>query len=114
MDRKGSTMIRKFKTNLRCGGCVSTIRPLLDAAPGIKSWRADVDSPDKVLTVEGDTVSRVQVGELLERAGYQILDELPVELPKPTYSAPPAADLSEPKASYYPLALIVAYILGVV
>ena len=102
-------MIRKFKTNLRCDGCVSSIRPLFDAAPGIKSWRADVASPDKVLTVEGDAVNRSQVAELLGRAGYQVLDELP----SMQYTAP-AASPPEAKTSYFPLALIVAYILGVV
>jgi copper chaperone CopZ len=102
-------MIRKFKTNLRCEGCVSAIRPHLDGAPGIKSWRADVESPDKVLTVEGDSVNREQVADLLGKAGYQVLEELPAE------TLPPATPtVTEPKTSYFPLALIVAYILGVV
>lgn len=102
-------MIRKFKTNLRCDGCVSSIRPLFDAAHGIKSWRADVESPDKVLTVEGDSVNRSQVEDLLGKAGYQVLDELPTE-----FQTPIAPTASELKTSYFPLALIVAYILGVV
>lgn len=100
-------MIRKFKTNLRCEGCVSSIRPLFDAAPAIKSWRAEVESPEKVLTVEGDDVTRSQVAELLGKAGYQVLDEL---------AEAPVADVPgspEAKTSYFPLALIVGYILGV-
>ena len=104
-------MIRRYKTNLRCAACVSKIAPLLDAAPGVKRWSADVDSSDKALTVEGDDVSAGQVGALIGQAGYAVLGELPTEQPTPAAaSAPP----TEPPTSYFPLALIVAYILGVV
>ena len=41
----------KLKTDLRCGACVRSIQPLLDAEPGVKRWAADVSTPDKVLTV---------------------------------------------------------------
>lgn len=104
-------MIRKFKTDLRCGGCVSTITPLFTGATGIRSWAADVNSPDKVLTVEGDEVSRERVSGLLGKAGYHVLGEVPAESPNPppVAAAPPAE-----KTSYYPLALVVGYILGVV
>ncbi len=103
-------MIRKFKTNLRCEACVNSIRPVLDAAAGIKSWRADVSVPDKLLTLEGEDILRERVAELLAQAGYRVLDELPTEPPAtPTHHEPP-----EEKTSYFPLALIVAYILGVV
>ena len=101
-------MKRVFKTNLRCGGCVQTIAPLLDGDSGIASWNANVVSPDRLLTVEGDLVSRSQVESLLGKAGYQVLDEvtlaeLPASLPAPGE-----------KTSLFPLLLIVGYILGVV
>jgi hypothetical protein len=112
MVRGGKTVIRRYKTNLRCSGCVSTIAPVFDAALGVKHWAADVDSPDKVLTVEGDDVSAARVGPLLGKAGYAILGEIPTEQPKT--NAPATPHVPEPKTSYYPLLLIVAYILGVV
>src|SRR5437762_3012578 len=101
-------MTRIYKTNLRCGGCVQTIAPLLNGAPGIASWKADVESPDRLLTVEGDDVERPRVEALLGKAGYLVLGEVP-------RAAPPApvAPLVE-KTSLFPLALIVGYILGVV
>lgn len=105
-------MIRKFKTNLRCGGCVGTIAPVLDAAPGVKSWSAETDSPDKVLTVEGDDVSRDRVAGLLRSVGYDVVGELPAEVT--TQSGVHTPDSPEPPTSYYPLALLVGYILGVV
>lgn len=105
-------MIRKFRTNLRCRGCVNTISPLLNAAPGIRSWAADVENPDKVLTVEGDDVSGDRVNGLLGRAGYQVLGEISAERPEPLPAAPTAATAG--KTSYFPLVLLVGYILFVV
>lgn len=100
----------KVKTNLRCGACVQSIRPLLDAEPGVKHWSADVSVPDKVLTVEGDGVSVATVDGLLRQKGYQVLGEVPVEAPPRS----PAPGPAEPKTSYYPLVLILLYLLGAV
>jgi hypothetical protein len=88
----------KLKTDLRCGACVSAVRPLFDADPAVASWSADVSTPDKVLTVEGPGVTAERVGELLGRKGYKVVGEVP---------ATPAA-----AASYYPLVLILLYLLG--
>lgn len=96
----------KLKTNLRCGACVESVKPLLDAAPGVARWSADVASPDKSLTVEGDGVSPGQVDVLLRQKGYQVLGELPTAAPP----AQPPADA--PRQSYFPLLLILGYILG--
>ncbi len=99
----------KMKTNLRCGACVKSIQSLFDAEPGIKRWDADVSTPDKVLTVEGDGVSAARVGELLRQKGYQVVGEIPVESPA---TGTPTAE--QPKTSYYPLVLILLYLLGAV
>lgn len=60
----------KFKTNIKCGGCVSTVTPALNATEGIQHWTVDTANPDKILTVEGD-VSAEQVVESLSKVGYQ-------------------------------------------
>ncbi|VTU01686.1 heavy metal transporter : Uncharacterized protein OS=Fibrella aestuarina BUZ 2 GN=FAES_2978 PE=4 SV=1 [Gemmataceae bacterium] len=101
----------KVKTNLRCGACVKSIRPLFDAEPSIERWSADVSNPDKVLTVEGEDVSVAWVGELLGKKGYQVVGEVPVDAPPPSVT-PPSGD--QPKTSYYPLVLILLYLLGAV
>lgn len=98
-------MTHQYKTNLRCAACEQSIKPHFDAAPGIKRWSVDLASPDKVLTVEGDA-SESAVAALLDRAGYRLLG--PIEA-----AAPPAITTERPP-SYYPLFLVVAYILGVV
>lgn len=100
-------MKRVFKTNLRCSGCVQTIAPLFDGDSRIASWNANVESPDRLLTVEGDLVSRSHVEALLGKAGYQILDEV-------TAAPPVAPTAPAEKTSLFPLLLIVGYILGVV
>lgn len=87
-----------------------SIGPLLDAEPGVERWEADVSTPDKVLTVEGDGVTPKRVGEILGTKGYRVLGELPREA-----SARSAApDVSEPQPSYFPLVLILLYLLGAV
>lgn len=103
-------MTRTYKTNLRCGGCVQTIAPLLDSATGIASWKADVESPDKLLTLEGDDVARSRVESLLGQAGYQVTGEV---IPLPSLQPVPAAKPPETKTTYFPLFLIVSEILGV-
>jgi copper chaperone len=59
----------KFKTNIKCGGCISAVTPALDSTNGIKSWAVDTDNPNKILTVEGDVTSE-QVVEAVTKAGY--------------------------------------------
>ena len=95
----------RVKTDLRCGACVESIRPLFDAEPGVNRWTADVSTPDKLLTVEGNDISAKRVGELLQSKGYHVLAEVTAPLPAALTSA-------EPKTSYYPLLLILLFLLG--
>jgi hypothetical protein len=96
--------VRSYRTNLRCAACVESIRPLFDADPGVVQWDADVVSPEKRLTVDGD-ISPEAVNALLEQKGYRVLNEGTVVS---TSSAPaPAAGLKR----YWPLLLILIYLL---
>lgn len=90
-------------TNLRCNACVESIRPLLDAEPGVSNWSADVSDPRKTVTVEGD-VSRERLTELLASKGYAVTGAV---------EATPAQSVAgdEPPTSYFPLALILVYVL---
>ncbi|MFM8272363.1 MAG: heavy-metal-associated domain-containing protein [Gemmata sp.] len=101
----------RVKTDLRCGACVRSIGPLLNAEPGVVRWNADVSTPDKVLTVEGDGVTAGRVGEVLGKKGYRVLGELPTEVTLRPAATPEAG---QTKASYYPLVLILLYLLGAV
>jgi copper chaperone len=61
----------QFKTNINCGGCVASITPKLNANTDIKSWGVDTANPQKVLTVETDTLSDEAVREIVNKAGYK-------------------------------------------
>jgi len=98
---------QRFTTNLRCEGCVAAIKPVLDTDPAIKSWSAEVLSPEKVITLESDhPLSLATVNILLNKAGYQAKAE--VTQPNTT----PTITTSEPPTSYFPLLLILLYLLG--
>lgn len=95
----------RFLTDLHCGACVARVRPLLDAAPGVTRWAADTSGPRAVLTVEGEGITAARVGALILPAGYHVLGEEP--------PAAPSAPVEKP-TSYYPLALILFFLLGTV
>ena len=60
----------KFKTTMKCNGCVQTVTPFLENSNNIQNWSVDLQSPDRTLTVqtEGDAE---EVKNLLKEAGYQ-------------------------------------------
>jgi copper chaperone len=60
----------KFKTTLKCSGCVATVTPFLDAALGENNWKVDLNGPLKVLTVK-DGNDPEKVVQAMERAGYR-------------------------------------------
>jgi copper chaperone len=65
----------KFKTSLKCGGCVNAIRPHLNKIKGIQSWEVDLNTPDKVLTVTTNSELTLELQNLIassfKDAGYK-------------------------------------------
>lgn len=63
----------KFKTNIKCGGCIATVTPFMDKLSNIESWEVDTQNPDKVMTVkveEGTDANSIT--NAVKQAGYQI------------------------------------------
>ena len=60
----------KFKTNISCIGCKSTITPILNQADGICHWNVDLDSKDKILSVHSDGITSNEVIKMLEKIGF--------------------------------------------
>ena len=60
----------KFKTNIKCGGCIQTVKPYLEGLKEIKNWQVDLSSPDRILSIEGD-VSGDKVIQAIQAAGYR-------------------------------------------
>lgn len=104
--------VQRFSTTLRCGACVKKVKPLLDQDPRIARWKVDLSQSDKPLEVEGrGEISLPQMNELLSQAGYQATREEKVDVLRTTQDHLPAVELA-PKTSYYPLLLILGYLVG--
>ena len=60
----------KFKTNIKCGGCIATVSPALNALAGVHKWEVDTTNADKILTVEAEGVSAQEVADAVKKAGF--------------------------------------------
>jgi copper chaperone len=62
----------KFKTNIKCVGCIATITPYLENIEEIKGrWEVDIVNPEKILTVKSDKAKPEEIKQALKKAGYQ-------------------------------------------
>lgn len=61
----------KFKTNIKCGGCVSKVTPFLNKQEGVDNWEVDTTNPDKILTVESNGASEEDVKATLQKIGFK-------------------------------------------
>ena len=61
-----------FKTNIKCGGCVATVTPLLNALKGISHWSVDTATNDKILSVTSNGISEKEIIDTVQKAGYTI------------------------------------------
>jgi len=62
----------KFKTNIKCMGCMSKSTPYLNEAVGEDNWEVDIQDPNKTLTVAtNETVDPDLVIRAVESAGFK-------------------------------------------
>ena len=61
----------KFKTNIKCDGCIATVTPILDDAVGAGNWNVDIGGPLRILTVENVEISPTEIKTGLATVGYQ-------------------------------------------
>ncbi|MBX2968452.1 MAG: heavy metal transport/detoxification protein [Cyclobacteriaceae bacterium] len=59
----------KFKTNIKCSGCIATVTPHLNEAIGEGNWEVDLSDPAKVLTI-ADEKDAAKAKEAVKKAGY--------------------------------------------
>lgn len=62
--------MNKFKTNIKCSGCIQKVKPILDEIAGIGKWDVDLNSQDRILTVEGD-ITGEKIIDAITAAGYR-------------------------------------------
>jgi len=63
-------METRFKTNIKCDGCIEKVTPHLNEALGKDTWTVDITDPAKLLTVNVAT-TEAEVKQALSKAGYK-------------------------------------------
>ncbi len=61
----------RFKTNINCSNCLAKVTPSLNHKEGIVSWNVDLDNPDKILTVETESLVAEDIVKTLKRVGFE-------------------------------------------
>ena len=62
----------KFRTNIKCSGCIATVTPFLNKTVGENNWQVDLQAPEKILTVHTDDKGKeTEVIQSLQEAGYK-------------------------------------------
>lgn len=92
---------KTFRTNLNCGKCRAKVTPLLAAEPWIRRWDLNTEDSRKPLTVEAETVQVATLRQAVEKAGFQLFEEISLG-PQPT---------SASWKTYFPLLLIFVYLV---
>lgn len=66
--------ILKFKSSLKCDGCVNAIKPFMDSLAEIDSWNVDLNNPDKIIEVntseESDNMLSDKISKGIAEIGY--------------------------------------------
>lgn len=62
----------KFKTSIKCSGCINKVTPFLNGEEGIEKWEVDIYNPQKTLTIESENITSERIVELVEKAGFTI------------------------------------------
>jgi len=60
----------RFKTTLKCAGCVAKLTTCLDELLVHGNWQVDLNSPDKIVTVTTGLPAE-KVIETIESAGFK-------------------------------------------
>ncbi len=61
----------RFKTTIKCNGCLAAVTPFLDQEGLIERWKVDLIHPDKILEIVADeTLTPERVIALVSLAGY--------------------------------------------
>jgi copper chaperone len=61
----------KFKTNIKCTGCLSNVTPVLDQEKAIENWNVDLNSDERVLTVDAPSLDEHDIVKIINSAGYR-------------------------------------------
>lgn len=65
-------IIVKYKTNIKCSGCIKSITPILNNLENVDSWKVDLNNKDKILEVELDDGNKKEVFKAVKKLGFEI------------------------------------------
>lgn len=60
----------KFRTNIKCAGCLSQVNSPLNETVGENNWEVDLQDPNKTLTVAGGN-SESEIIAAIKEAGFE-------------------------------------------
>ena len=62
----------KFKTNIKCSGCISKVTPALNDKVGEGNWEVDIMTLKKTLTIKApDNITQDDVIKTVRTAGFE-------------------------------------------
>ena len=62
----------RFKTTIKCSGCLGKVTPFINKAAGEDNWEVDIENPDNILTVVPETgITGNDIIKAVEEAGYK-------------------------------------------
>ena len=61
----------KFKTNIKCDGCIAKVTPFLNEEKRIANWDVDTLNPNKILTIETEQLDEDGIIATIEKAGFK-------------------------------------------
>ncbi|MBE8712487.1 heavy-metal-associated domain-containing protein [Sphingobacterium hungaricum] len=65
---------KQFKTTINCDACIAKVTPVLNADETITKWSVDTQNPDKILTVEGESIDSDDLVHTLKKIGYSAVE----------------------------------------
>jgi copper chaperone len=70
-ENQNSMETLKFKTNIKCSGCVAKVTPHLNETVGEGNWEVDINDPSKILSIKNDGNSTATIQEAVSKAGFK-------------------------------------------
>lgn len=61
----------QFKTNINCSSCVAKVTPSFNQNEEVKEWKVDTANPEKILTVETDSLNEEDIKAIVQKAGFK-------------------------------------------
>ena len=62
----------KFKTNIKCSGCIAKSTPYLNEVVGEDHWEVDIQDSNKILTITADNLIHPEaIIDAVESAGFK-------------------------------------------